>query len=78
MTKYELRTEFSYREPSPAKPGDFFEIFAEIDVLCKISTCPGRDLSAWGWGTSDEMLKTCRPLGVEVYKLTDSTILEKW
>ena len=66
------------RKASPAKPGDFFEFFAEIDILCALSTCPGGDLSVWGWGTSDEMLNCCRPLGVEVYRITDSAVLENW
>jgi len=32
--------EIYFMEPSPAKKGDFFEFFAEIDLLCAISTCP--------------------------------------
>ena len=32
-------------KPSPARKGDYFEFFAEIDLLCAISTCPGGDLS---------------------------------
>ncbi|KAL8890211.1 MAG: hypothetical protein Q9215_002595 [Flavoplaca cf. flavocitrina] len=70
-----------YMEPCPANPGDYFEFFAEIDLLCALSTCPGGDLSAWGWGkdtSSDDMLDCCRPLGVEVFKLTDATLLETW
>ncbi|KAI4272534.1 MAG: hypothetical protein LQ337_005249 [Flavoplaca oasis] len=70
-----------YMEPCPAKPGDYFEFFAEIDLLCALSTCPGGDLSAWGWGKdsgSDDMLDCCRPLGVEIFKLTDATLLETW
>lgn len=66
------------REPSPAKPGDFFEVFAEIDILCALSTCPGGDLSMWGWGKSEDNLKCCRPLGVEIYKITDPSILQNW
>lgn len=70
------------REPCPAKPGDFFEFFAEIDLLCALSTCPGGDLSTWGWGTSaegaDDMLGCCRPLAVEVYRFTDPAVLEGW
>ncbi|MCJ1331047.1 hypothetical protein MMC10_007734 [Thelotrema lepadinum] len=63
----------------PAKPGDFFEFFAEIDLLCALSTCPGGDLSNFGWGTTDEEMKqTCRPLGVEVYELEDPKILGSW
>jgi uncharacterized protein YcgI (DUF1989 family) len=30
-----------FMEASPAKPGDFIEFFAEIDLLCALSTCPG-------------------------------------
>lgn len=69
---------FAGREASPAKPGDFFEFFAEIDILCALSTCPGGDLSAWGWAAREEMRKSCRPLGVEVYSITDPAILENW
>src|SRR5699024_1528237 len=30
-----------FMETSPAKPGEYFEFFAEVDVLCTLSTCPG-------------------------------------
>lgn len=63
---------------SPAKKDDYFEFFAEIDLLCALSTCPGGDLSNWGWEGSGEMHATTRPLGVEVYSLTDQEILEGW
>lgn len=65
----------------PAEKGDVFEFFAEVDVLCALSTCPGGDLSKWGWAKNkggDPMLETCRPLGVEVYKITDPHVLDKW
>lgn len=67
--------------PCPAERGDFLEFFAEIDVLCALSTCPGGDLSKWGWAKNvggDPMLETCRPLGVEVYRITDLSILKHW
>jgi uncharacterized protein YcgI (DUF1989 family) len=65
-------------EPSPAKKGDFFEFFAEIDLLCAISTCPSGDLSEWGWGPEQsDPVANCRPLGVEVYEL-DGALLEGW
>lgn len=69
-----------FMRPSPAKEGDYFEFFAEIDVLCALSTCPGGDLSAWAFGGSDaDMLKTCRPLGVDVYKMTEEKeVLKGW
>ena len=65
-------------KPSPAKQGDFFEFFAEIDLLCAISTCPHGDLSVamWGPGAADP-LSTCRPLGVEIYQ-PDPELLEGW
>jgi len=63
---------------SPAKKGDFFEFFAEIDLLCAISTCPMGDLSSTGWGPdATDPLSTCRPLGVEVYK-PNTELLEGW
>lgn len=64
--------------PCPAKAGDYFEFFAEVDILCALSTCPGGDLSAWGWAQDDEMLKCCRPLGVEVYRLCNAEVLADW
>jgi uncharacterized protein YcgI (DUF1989 family) len=65
-----LTPEGSYfMKASPAKRGDFFEFFAEIDLLCAISTCPGGDLSVPLWGPeAGDPLPTCRPLGVEVYE----------
>jgi uncharacterized protein YcgI (DUF1989 family) len=58
-----------FMKASPARRGDFFEFFAEIDLLCAISTCPGGDLSIplWGPGSADP-ISVCRPLGVEVYQ----------
>ena len=58
-----------FMKPSPAKQGDFFEFFAEIDLLCAISTCPGGDLSVPLWGPdAGDPLPTCRPLGIEIYQ----------
>jgi hypothetical protein len=37
------------------------------------------DLSNWGWEEkADTMGATTRPLGVEVYRLIDSTVLKGW
>ncbi|KAJ9629487.1 hypothetical protein H2203_001861 [Taxawa tesnikishii (nom. ined.)] len=44
------------------------------------------DLSAWGWGEGGageegekkSMLDCCRPIKVEVFKITDESILEGW
>lgn len=65
-------------KPSPARKGDFLELFAEIDVLCAISTCPHGDLSVQMWGAAaGDPLATCRPLGVEVWQ-PDPTLLAGW
>lgn len=62
----------------PARPGDHLELFAEIDLLCALSTCPGGDLSVPLWGPdARDPIDVCRPIGVEVYRL-DPAILEGW
>ena len=33
-----------FMETSPAKPNEYFEFFAEVDVLCALSACPGGKL----------------------------------
>ena len=69
------------RRACPAKPGDYFEFFAEIDILCALSTCPGGDLSRFGWGEGTggvDMLDCCRPLGIEVYDIQDDAVLKDW
>jgi uncharacterized protein len=70
--------EIYFMEPSPARRGDFLELFAEIDLLCAISTCPSGDLSEWGWGEEgSDPVANCRPIGVEVYEL-EPELLESW
>ncbi|KPM44926.1 Uncharacterized protein C11D3.03c [Neonectria ditissima] len=68
-----------FMNPCPAQPGDHLEFFAEQDLLMALSTCPGGDLSLWGFGadSEEEMIKCCRPLKVEVYRLADEGLLEK-
>lgn len=62
----------------PAKPGDYLEFFAEIDLLCAISACPGGDLSVPLWGPeARDPIDVCRPLGVEVYAI-DAPLLQGW
>lgn len=69
-----------FMETCPSTPEDKFEFFAETDLLAALSACPGGDLSLWGWGenSEEEMIKCCRPLGVEVYKILDEELLSKW
>lgn len=72
-----------FMEACPAQKGDFIELFAEQDLLMALSTCPGGDLSQWGWGEGgkeDEggMKECCRPLKVEVFELEDGEVLKGW
>ncbi|RJS91136.1 urea carboxylase-associated family protein [Salinisphaera sp. Q1T1-3] len=56
-----------FMKACPAEAGDYLEFFAEIDLLCALSTCPGGDLSVPLWGPdARDPIDTCRPLGVEV------------
>ncbi|KAI1755151.1 hypothetical protein F4782DRAFT_527876 [Xylaria castorea] len=68
-----------FMNPCPASSGDYIEFFAEQDVLMALSTCPGGDLSLWGFGAASEkeMVKCCRPLKVEVFRLQDMGLLKR-
>lgn len=71
-----------FMNPCPAQRGDYIEFFAEQDLLMALSTCPGGDLSLWGFGSDNEkeMIKCCRPLKVEVFRLEeeDAVLGGKW
>lgn len=66
--------------PSPARKGDYIEFFCEQDLLMALSTCPGGDLSVWGFGEEAErrMKEVCRPLKVEVFIIQDEDVLQGW
>ena len=53
-----------FMKASPVRPGDFLEFFAEIDLLCALSACPGGDCGA---GHSSDVAR-CYPLLVEIYR----------
>ncbi|MCC3304246.1 urea carboxylase-associated family protein [Sneathiella sp. HT1-7] len=55
-----------FMKASPVRPGDYLEVFAEIDLLGGLSTCPGGDCSS-GHSSDDA---ACYPLKVEIYKAT--------
>ncbi|KAF2124643.1 hypothetical protein P153DRAFT_349728 [Dothidotthia symphoricarpi CBS 119687] len=71
-----------FMESSPATPSSFLTFFAEQDLLCALSTCPGGDLSVWAWTPEDEaMKKTCRPIRVEVFEIAEEVraeVLQGW
>jgi uncharacterized protein len=52
-----------FMKATPARPGDFIEFFAEIDLLGALSACPGGDC---GEVHSSDAAR-CAPLLVEVY-----------
>jgi uncharacterized protein YcgI (DUF1989 family) len=58
-----------FTKPSPARPGDYIEFFAEFDVLAALSVCPHGDMSkpVWGAGAGDG-LDICRPLAIEIWQ----------
>lgn len=53
-----------FMKASPVRPGDFLEFFAEIDLLCALSACPGGDCAA---GHSDDAAP-CHPLKIEIFR----------
>ena len=66
-----------FMKPCPARVGDYFEVFAETDLLMAASTCPGGDLSVPLWGPEAGAEPNCHPILVEVFDI-DSVLLEKW
>jgi uncharacterized protein len=53
-----------FMKASPVMPGDYLELFAEIDLVGALSACPGGDCGAEH--SSD--VAACHPLRVEVYR----------
>lgn len=62
-----------FMKASPVRPGDFLEMFAEIDLLGGLSACPGGDCSSEH--SSDTA--ACHPLKVEVFR-PDMALLADW
>jgi uncharacterized protein YcgI (DUF1989 family) len=53
-----------FMKASPVRPGDYIELFAEIDLLGALSACPGGDCSA----THSDDGAECHPLRVEIWR----------
>ncbi len=52
-----------FMKPSPVRPGDFIEFFAETDLVVGLSACPGGDC---GDEHSSDTAK-CHPLQIDVF-----------
>ena len=64
-----------FMKTCPARPGDYFEFFAEIDLLAALSTCPGGDLSVPMFGPdAGDAEAVCRPLGIEVHRVPEEAL----
>src|SRR5215467_4479782 len=79
VTGLTAETHQYFVKPCPARKGDHFDFFAEIDLLCAISTCPHGDMSIpiWGPDAVGDPLSICRPIGVEVYSISPE-VLTGW
>ncbi len=66
-------------KPCPARRGDYFEFFAEIDLLCAVSTCPHGDMSVpiWGKDAVADVTSICRPIGIEISE-ANADLLARW
>ncbi len=62
-----------FMKASPVRPGDYLEIFAEIDLLGALSACPGGDCGA----THSSDTAACYPLKVEILR-PDMELLQNW
>ncbi len=62
-----------FMKASPVRPGDYLEMFAEIDLLGALSACPGGDCGSQH--SSDSA--ACYPLKVEIFA-PRSGALEGW
>lgn len=69
-TGYTRDTNQYFMKASPVRPGDFIELFAEIDLLVALSTCPGGDCGA---GHSSDTAP-CYPLRVEIYRASEESL----
>ena len=69
-TGYTRDTNQYFMKASPARAGDFIELFAEIDLLVGLSTCPGGDCGA---GHSSDSA-ACYPLRVDIFRPRDEDL----
>lgn len=71
-TGYTRDTNEYFMKASPARPGDFIELFAEIDLLAALSTCPGGDCGA----SHSSDTATCWPIQIEIYRPREESLAD--
>ncbi|ARE38754.1 hypothetical protein RGUI_0613 [Rhodovulum sp. P5] len=71
-TGFTRETHQYFTKASPARRGDFIELFAEIDLLCALSACPWGDCSS-----NDTAGAVCYPLVVETFA-PEPEALDAW
>lgn len=69
-TGFTADTHQYFMKASPVRPGDFFEFFAEIDLIGGLSACPGGDC---GSEHSSDVAR-CYPLRVEVWRPAEGAL----
>ena len=62
-----------FMKASPVRPGDYIELFAEIDLLAVLSACPGGDCGSEH--TSD--VARCHPLHMQI-RMPPASALAGW
>ena len=62
-----------FMKASPVRPGDYLELFAEIDLMGALSACPGGDCGA----SHSSDAAACHPLKVEIHA-TQPGLLAGW
>jgi uncharacterized protein len=69
-TGFERASHRYFMKASPVRPGDFIELFAEIDLIGALSACPGGDCGA----THSSDAARCYPLKVEIFRPRDEAM----
>lgn len=69
-TGFTRSTQQYFMKASPVRPGDYLELFAEIELLGAISACPGGDCST----THSSDAAACHPLKIEVLRPADGAL----
>ncbi len=69
-TGFERVSHRYFMKASPARPGDFIEFLAEIDLIGALSACPGGDCGA----SHSSDAARCYPLKVEIFRPRDGAL----